>query len=184
MQGTDSKPPELKFHEESGLFFVRGTPAEVRLVGSVVMRMSDDAEREGKSAARRAEAERERAMAVKEAELVIQMREIELQSAMQLVQVTEQKVTGGAEPTSELNAAQSALRKAQIRLDEAKLGRERASMVGSSDLWRGGGSQGTGDSGPQASRDELLSQIAAMQKRINDLEAAQRAAPKGGGATR
>ena len=116
-------------------------------------------------------------MAVKEAELNIQMREIELQSAMQVLDETEQLVKGGSAPAPELNAAKAAARKAQIRLEEAKLGRERALMVGSPDSWRGGGGGGGGDSSPQASREELLNQIAAMQKRINDLEAAQ----KGGG---
>ncbi len=177
MQTADGKAPELKFHEDSGLLFVRGTVPDVRLVGSVVARMSDDADRESKAAARHADAERERAMAVKEAELNIQMREIELQSAMQVLDETEQLVKGGSAPAPELNAAKAAARKAQIRLEEAKLGRERALMVGSPDSWRGGGGGGGGDSSPQASREELLNQIAAMQKRINDLEAAQ----KGGG---
>ncbi len=52
--GAESQPPKFKLHPDTGLLFVRGTPAQVAIVQQVVASLKEDW-REGAAAARAAE---------------------------------------------------------------------------------------------------------------------------------
>jgi hypothetical protein len=121
--------PDLKFHPDSGLLFVRGTMAELRLVGSIVGRMMDDARAKSQSQQRREREAAMRGIAMKDAQLEVQIREVELRVAEEsLEQVRKLAETGAAHP-SEVQGAQLQLGRARVNLERARLGLERAQIA-------------------------------------------------------
>lgn len=123
------QPPDLKFHSDSGLLFVRGTNSDVRLVGSIVSRLLDDARSRTIAAEKRAREAALRANLVKDAKLEIELREMELAVAQQTREQVRKLADQGTVPSSELSRVELEFGKARISLERAKLALEKAQTV-------------------------------------------------------
>jgi hypothetical protein len=128
------QPPDLQFHADSGLLFVRGTNAEVRLVGSIVSRLSEDAKVRTAASDRRAQASMIRTIATKEATLEVQLQEAELNSTTRALEQARQLSEKGSTPASEVSRLELEVARARFKLERAKLGLERAQIVASDPL--------------------------------------------------
>lgn len=123
------QPPDLKFHPDSGLLFVRGTRADVQLVGSVVGRMLDDAKVRTAAAEKRAQENMVRNIAMKEAKLDVEFREMELAMAQKKLEQVKELAEKGAVPPMEVMGIETEFARARMNLERAKLGVERAQIV-------------------------------------------------------
>lgn len=168
--GAGARAPELKFHEESGLLFVRGTVPEVRLVQTVVNRMSDDLERRRAIAQRDRELEQQRSIAVREAGLMVQLRESELTYAESCVTNARQQAAGGFTSAAEVAQTEMEFQRAKIGLEQAKLQRERATMTGAPPSGLRPAESGDKQVGTGAAREDLIAQLVALQQRVASLE--------------
>lgn len=122
------RQPELKFHPDSSLLFVRGTSIQVKLVGSVVARMTDEATRLQGVTERRARAEQLRKLMVKEAELDVEFKDIELNAAATESHEKEKQFESGAISAPEMARARLDAARARMSLERAKLALERAKL--------------------------------------------------------
>jgi hypothetical protein len=173
MQSEDGPRPELKFHEDSGLLFIRGTGDDIRIVSSVISRMSDDLNRTRNMMSQaRYEAE-QRDIAIRDAELIIHFNEEELQRSVKELEQMNQLVKEGHASTSALNEAESRVSRARIEYERAKLQLQRAKLGTYNPL----ASQAAGT----ADRKELLDQIAELQARLQRVEGELKAAQQSGG---
>jgi len=122
------QPPDLQFHADSGLLFIRGTSAEVRLVGSVVSRMSEDAGRRATASERKAREDAMRGLAVREAGLQVQLREMEFRDAVRSLEEAKQLSEKGMVGAGELSRIEVEVARARYNFERAKLGLERAQL--------------------------------------------------------
>ncbi len=127
-EGTE-QPPDLQFHSDSGLLFVRGSSADVRLVGSIVGRLADDAKVRAAAAEKRAAERAVREIGIKEAKLDIEVREIELEAAKANLDQAHQMADKGTLPPSEVKRMEVEFARARTNLERAKLALDRAQIV-------------------------------------------------------
>ena len=160
-EGGD-QPPDLKFHADSGLLFVRGSNADVKLVGSIVNRMSDDAGRRATAAERRSQEDAMRNIATKEAQLEIQLREMEVQAAQQNMEQVKALASKGTAPATEVTRSELEFARAKFNLDRAKLGLERAQIMRLDAV----------NQDQAATLEDLAAQNAALRKQLDDSKAA------------
>lgn len=170
LQNSDGDaPPELKFHQESGMLFVRGQSPDVHLVGQIISRMSDDAERRRAVVERAAKEEKLIGLAMREAAMDVQTREMELEAAQKLFSMTETQVTKGASSQTELMQRSMELQRARMNLERAKLNVERAQLQ----IPREGGRAGAGDEGPDSAQLlAIIDQLKVQNKQLADQLAA------------
>lgn len=129
LMGNAERRPELKFHPDSSLLFVRGTNEEVQLVKSIISRMTDEAVRRQAMTQRRTHAEQVRNLQMKEAMLRVQIKEMEFQAASSDLDRMKQQVEAGAASTTELSRLQLEIGRAKMNIEMAKLELERAQLV-------------------------------------------------------
>jgi hypothetical protein len=169
-EGAD-QPPDLQFHGDSGLLFVRGTGADVRLVGSIVARMSEDAGRTLNAAQRRAREDAMRSLAMKEAKIEIELRQVEYDAAMRNLAEVQQQAKAGNLPSGFLQEAEVKAAKAKLNLERARLGLERAEIV----------TVETTNTDNQGILEALSVQNAALRKQLDDFQAATKELPRNPG---
>ncbi len=126
--------PDLKFHPDSSLLFVRGTGAEVDLVKSVISRMSEEAVRRMAITQRRTRAEQARNLQVKEATIRIQIKEMEFQAVTSELEAIKQQVQAGTASTTELARVQLEYNRAKMNIEMAKIEFERAQLESADDI--------------------------------------------------
>ncbi|MBX3375553.1 MAG: hypothetical protein KF678_00950 [Phycisphaeraceae bacterium] len=120
--------PDLKFHPDSGLLFVRGSSADVRLVGSIVIRMMDDARARSQAQQRRERESALREIAIKEARIEIELREVELQAANDALEQMRLLVEKGSGSSHDVRAMEVQVSRARTNLERARLALERAKI--------------------------------------------------------
>lgn len=126
--------PELKFHPDSTLLFVRGTSAEVDLVKSVISRMSEEAVRRMAITQRRTRAEQTRNLQVKEATLRIQIKEMEFEAVASELKATAQQVQAGTASATEMARIQLEYNRAKMNIEMAKIELERSQLDNADDV--------------------------------------------------
>lgn len=129
--------PELKFHPDSTLLFVRGTSAEVDLVKSVISRMSEEAVRRMAVTQRRLRAEQVRNLQVKEATLRIQVKEMEFQAVASELEATKAQMQAGTASATEMARMQLEYNRAKMNIEMAKIELERAQLDSGDDILAG-----------------------------------------------
>jgi len=127
--GNTDRQPELKFHPDSSLLFVRGTSDEVLLVKSIISRMTEEAVRRQAITQRRTHAEQVRNLQMKEAMLRVQIKEMEFQAVSSDLDRMKQQVEAGAASMTELSRLQLEIGRAKMNIEMAKLELERAQLV-------------------------------------------------------
>lgn len=130
LQLSDNEtPPDLKFHPDSGLLFVKGSPSDIHLVSSVITKMSEESERAAGILDRRARSEKIRALAVREAKLRLELASIEYQNAERTETEFVKMNDRGAIPAAQLADIQLEKARARVRLQQAEIEVERAQIA-------------------------------------------------------
>jgi hypothetical protein len=164
-------PPELKYHPESGMLFVRGQSPDVHLVTQIISRLSDDAERRHVLADRETREQKMTALAVKEAQLELQMAEMEMGAAEKMYNLTQAQVEKGAEGQSALTHHALELGRARMNLERAKINVERAQLQIPREGGRTGAAEVAADSAQLLA---IIDSLKAQNKQLNDQLVAQK----------
>jgi hypothetical protein len=170
LQNADREnPPELKFHQESGMLFVRGEQADVHLVGQIISRMSDDAEYRRAVNERRAKQDKLTEVAVKEATIEVQLHQMEVAAAQRSLDMISAQVAKGLMSQNEVQQASLELGRAKFNLERAELNVERAKLQIPMET-------GTGDASPQMNEmAKMLDRLSEENRALRDqLAAAQK----------
>jgi hypothetical protein len=167
-------PPEIKYHPESALLIVRGTPPQVSTIREVVERVGDDAERRRKEELKRAGARIALEGQTRKLQIQRERAAAELAAAEADFGELKQMRAAGTIPPSQLRDAE--LKVAQARagaqMAEAEMVQlQRQAELGTvpgSDDQRAPDRRGAGGAGRPGDQDDVIPQLRAM---VEDLKA-------------
>ncbi len=173
--GGEGQKAEMKFHPETGVLVVRGTPGQTAAVGKLLGEVQGDLQRfrSGATNAR-----------LKEAELMADVRraEVDVQGAKAEVEYSEQEVAqmqelarGGQMPATEIAKAQLALQQRRANVARAQIEMEKSAQA--LDAWRSGAGGGGGPMTPEKLREEIKRverMLDTMRAELKKMEAGAR----------
>jgi len=167
-QEQSTPPPEVKFHQDSGLILVRGTGSQVGLVGQVVQRMTNDQERLSAIQARQKLQAIDRQASIRKAEIKLQLAEAEMANQERLLEmVRKQNNPNDAAPGN----MEQELQKLRATRDMALVEVERLHQEAAVSAQAGG------DPGAQNDQVQgLIERIKQLEKELDQLKA--KPAPK------
>ncbi len=168
--GAEGQKAEMKFHPETGVLVVRGTPGQTVAVGKLLSEVQGDMQRfrAGATDAR-----------MKEAELMADVRraEVDVQSAKAEVEYSEQEVdqmqalaNEGQMPAGEVAKAQLSLQQRRANVERAQIEMDKSAQA--LEAWRSGkgGGGGLGGGGPMTP-EKLREEIKRVERMLDAMRA-------------
>ncbi len=151
--GGEGQKAEMKFHPETGVLVVRGTPGQTAAVGKLLSEVHGDLDRfrSGATNARLKEAELQ--ADVRRAEVDVTSARAEVEAAMEALKQMDQMVKEGHVSAGEVAKGKLAMQQREANVARAEIQREMAIQM--FQAWREGAADRRGPSMPEDLRREI-----------------------------
>ncbi len=163
----DAPGAEMKFHPESGVLVIRGTPAQTSAVQRLLSEVKDDLAKVGMAAHQAAERESQLQHEIRMAEVQVGMAGDELRLSEQVFSKIQEVFNAGQASDIDRNNAEMDVSRRRGQLEQARIKLERANDAYR--LWKSGAPAGGGGGGGALTPDQLRQEIKRAEAMLNSL---------------